>query len=232
MDYEKYLYKNSANITEEERNAFMERFKVVCRMKGLSVARLQIMLGKANAYFRNMGFISPKIAPEVLKIMPDLNIEYCNTGKGEMFIKDGGQQREGVVSEIKTVPLLPVQAMGGGLSEFSEGVLANKCEHIASPVKDADLAITVYGESMSPEYPSGCMVFVKKIDEERFIEWGCTYVLDTINGVVIKNVFPCEKENGEKKIICRSINPNFPDFEVRTEDISGMYKVLMMVVPK
>ena len=40
-------------------------------------------------------------------------------------------------------------------------------------------------DSMSPEYPSGSVI---KKNEKAFIEWGKTYVLDTENGAVIKNI--------------------------------------------
>ena len=67
--------KNSCNITQEERNAFMERFKTVCRQRGTTVAAIQIKLGKANAYFRNMGYISEFIGEEIKEYI-------CNTQVG------------------------------------------------------------------------------------------------------------------------------------------------------
>lgn len=86
MDLSKVEIKNSNTITQEERDAFMERFKKACKMKGMTVAYLQKELGKANAYFRNMGYITPVMARQLKQYIPDLNVEYMNTGKGEPFV--------------------------------------------------------------------------------------------------------------------------------------------------
>ena len=225
--------KNSCNITQEERNAFMERFKTVCRQRGTTVAAMQIKLGKANAYFRNMGFISESIAEEVKEYIPDINIEYVNNGVGEPFI-EGSPRRQ--ISEkgrdggrVKDVPLLSTAAHGGSLIGFDEGNNI-QCEMIMSPITNADIALTVTGDSMSPEYPNGCRVFIRRINEAAFLDWGCTYVLDTINGIVIKNIFPTEGD--ETRVTCRSINPNYPDFTISKMDVRGWYKVVLQMSMK
>ena len=83
---------------------------------------------------------------------------------------------------------------------------------------------------MSPEYPSGSKVLLRKINEAAFIEWGRTYVLDTVNGAVIKNIFPSQTD--ADKIVCRSINQNYPDFEIAKTDVRGWYRVLMTLALK
>ena len=225
--------KNSCNITQEERNAFMERFKSVCRKRGTTVAAMQIKLGKANAYFRNMGFISESIAEEVKQYIPDINIEYVNNGIGEQFIEGIPRKIIGkedkVAPIVKQVPLLSTAAHGGSLIGFDEGNNI-QCEMIMSPVNNADIALTVAGDSMSPEYPNGCRVFIRRINEAAFLDWGCTYVLDTINGIVIKNIFPVEGD--ESRVACRSINPNYPDFTVSKTDVRGWYKVVLQMSMK
>ena len=39
---------------------------------------------------------------------------------------------------------------------------------------------------MSPDYPPDCQILIKRIDESAFIDWGKVFVLDTINGTIIK----------------------------------------------
>ena len=102
------------------------------------------------------------------------------------------------------VPVLPISAQGGSLNDFTMSVKEYDCEKIISPVKDADFAISVAGESMSPEYPSGSQILIKKIDEKAFIHWGNVFVLDTCNGTVIKRLFPTDKPG---IVQCKSINP-------------------------
>lgn len=127
------------------------------------------------------------------------------------------------------VPLLPTSARAGTLADFAQTVTEYDCERIISPVKGADYAIQVTGDSMAPEYEPGCQVLIKKIFEDQFVEWGKTYVLDTMNGSVIKKIFPTEDP---AVIECRSVNPAYPPFRVRTEHVHGWYRVLMIMALK
>lgn len=144
------------------------------------------------------------------------------TGEGEML--QGGVHGTGITNVANTIPLLPVSAQGGSLNDFVVSVKENDCERIISPIKDAEYAMSVSGDSMSPEYPSGSQILIKRINEKAFIDWGRTYVLDTCNGTVIKRLFPTENKD---RVICKSINPEYPPFEVCLADVYGVYRVLM-----
>lgn len=128
--------------------------------------------------------------------------------------------------------LLPMSAMGGSLTGFAvPGTTLKDCEAIISPIEDIDFAITVYGESMAPEYPSGSRILIKKINPDIFIDWGKVYVLDTPNGVVVKEIHQSSKEG---YISCHSINPDpkFKPFDVLMDEVFGMYRVLMCLSAK
>ena len=129
--------------------------------------------------------------------------------------------------EARTIPLLPLLAQGGKLNDFVASYSAYDCEQIISPIRDAQLAITVSGESMAPEYPAGSVVLVKRIDERKFIEWGRAYIVDTANGVVIKYLAPSDK--GEGYIRCISLNPEprYAPFDISLSDVFGVYRVLI-----
>ena len=127
------------------------------------------------------------------------------------------------------VPLLPVSAQGGTLNDFVVSVKDADCEKIISPIRGADFAMSVAGESMSPEYPSGSKILIKKINERAFIDWGKVYVLDTENGTVIKKLMPAKEPD---KVLCVSINPNYPPFEISFQHIFGVYRVLMCMSVK
>ena len=124
-----------------------------------------------------------------------------------------------------TVPLLPIFAQAGHLTGWSEGVEEAKCERVISPVKDIDMAVHVYGESMYPDIPNGSVVYVRRVSG-RIIDWGRAYILDTVDGPVLKYLTPGADE---EHIRCQSANhdPKFAPFEVLKEDILGMYKVVM-----
>ncbi len=156
---------------------------------------------------------------------PEVNKNWLLTGEGEMLknaaISNADDQYLG-----SYVPLLPISAQGGSLNDFVVAVSMSDCEKIISPIKDVDFAITVAGESMAPDYPSGSQILIKRINTKAFIEWGKVYVLDTCNGTIVKEI---RKGDDESYIVCHSINPNpkFEPFNVAMGDIYGMYRVML-----
>jgi phage repressor protein C with HTH and peptisase S24 domain len=124
------------------------------------------------------------------------------------------------------LPILPTEAMAGTLGDFALAVQDYECERMVSPVKGADFAIKIQGDSMSPEYPSGSVCLIKKVNEKAFIEWGKVYVLDTENGAVIKQIRRTDKEN---VVECVSLNPAFQPFTIDCSYIKGWYRILMMI---
>ena len=128
--------------------------------------------------------------------------------------------------EREMITVLPTDARAGTLAEFAESVEAFNCERMVSPIRGADFAMQVTGDSMSPEYPSGSIILCKKINEKAFIEWGKVFVLDTANGAVIKSVRKTENDN---EVECVSLNPAYQPFRIDTEYINGWYRVLMVL---
>ena len=131
--------------------------------------------------------------------------------------------------EQEMVLVIPTGARAGTLAEFSASVSAYDCERMVTPIKGADFAIQVTGDSMSPEYPSGSVILIKKINEKAFVEWGKTYVLDTENGAVIKTI---RKTDDPEVIECVSLNPAYQPFTMETRYINGWYRVLMVLALK
>lgn len=174
--------------------------------------------------------ITNSILDKIKNAFPNISVNWLITGEGEMLLDQDFQDKE--CSEFGAfVPLLPISAQGGSLNDFIVSVKDSECERVVSPVKGADFAITVAGDSMSPEYPSGSQIFIKKINENAFIDWGKVYVLDTCNGTVIKRIFPAE-DNNPRKIKCVSINPEYPPFEVSLDNVFGIYRVLLCMSVK
>ena len=128
--------------------------------------------------------------------------------------------------EQEMVLVIPTGARAGTLADFANSTQAYECEQMVTPIKGADFAIQVTGDSMSPEYPSGSVILIKKINEKAFIEWGKTYVLDTENGAVIKNI---RRTDNPEVIECVSLNPAYQPFTMETKYINGWYRVLMVL---
>lgn len=127
--------------------------------------------------------------------------------------------------EPNTVPLLPIFAQAGHLTEWSEGIEEAKCERVISPVKGIDMAIHIYGESMSPDIPNGSVCYVRRVTG-KVIDYGRAYILDTVDGPVVKYLRPGSDDN---HLLCQSANsdPKFAPYEVEKSDILGMYRVVM-----
>ena len=123
------------------------------------------------------------------------------------------------------VLVIPYEARGGTIGDFLDGVHEYDCEKITSPIKGADYAMEVTGDSMSPEYPSGSRVLIKKINPV-FLEWNEVYVLDTPNGAVIKRIRMTEDPD---VVECVSINPAYQPYRVPISFVRGWYRVLMVM---
>ena len=202
----------------------------------MNVSRFEKEAGLANGYFRQVKKNpSPEKIDKIRLAFPDLNTDWLVTGVGSMYVEGKEEGKPGQAPANATpgayaVPLLPVAAQGGALSDFAASVMQWDCERITAPVK-ADFALTVTGASMEPEYPSGSIIFVKKINEKAFIEWGKTYVLDTCNGVVIKELRESEDKS---ECVCHSINPDpkYQPFRVKWSDVFGVYRVVLLMAMK
>lgn len=169
------------------------------------------------------------ISNKIKTAFPQVNSEWLLTGKGQMIIGEDEIQREMKKENHDQlsqyfVPLLPTAAVGGNPQGIRvNGILPYECEQVISPITSIDFAMPVCNDSMSPQYPNGSRVFIKKVNPDRFIEYNNIYVLDTENGAIIKKVMPSEKDGYIK---CVSLNPEYLPFEVAIQDIYGWYKVL------
>lgn len=135
-------------------------------------------------------------------------------------------ENKGVERPTDSLLVIPTGARAGTLGDFAESVAQYDCERIVSPVRGADYAMQITGDSMSPEYPSGSQVIIKRINEQAFIEWGKVYVLDTENGAIIKQV---RRTPDPEVVQCVSLNPAYQPFEVPVKFIRGWYRVLMVL---
>lgn len=213
-------------------NTVKDRTLEFIKFKGLTMKAFEQRCDLSTGYVTSMrkGYGSEKLN-NVLTAFPELNREWLLYGEGDMLSSTSSAQpqpsvkNERVVDdEAYKVPLVPVSALAGSLNDFSLSVKRDDCETVISPIKDIDMAIKISGDSMEPEYPSDSQVFVKKVNERAFLEWGRVYVLNTCNGIVIKRLMPTNDPN---TVLCESINPKYPPFEVNLENVNGVYRVML-----
>lgn len=216
----------------------------------ISQGKFEKKVGLSTGFVNNVGdSICTASLDKIKSVYPELNTAWLLTGVGDMLDSEKNslflnslRRKENEESFDKkdieytkgfTTYLLPMSAMGGTLTGFAApGAMLQNCEAIISPIEDVDFAITVYGDSMAPEYPSGSRILIKKINPNIFIDWGKTYVLDTANGVIVKELHQCKGKEGYVK--CHSVNPDpkFSDFDVPLSEVYGVYRVLMCMSAK
>lgn len=225
-------------------SATKDRLLEFLRYKGMGQQKFEISIGMSNGWANKVGdSIRENTLKKINEVYPELNIAWLKTGIGTM-LNDNGESEETLYTPkeehsqttdsedtAKWILLLPVSAQGGSLNDFVVSVKESDCEKVVSPIRGVDFAMTVSGDSMSPEYPNGSRIFIKKINERTFIEWGKVYVLDTCNGTVIKILVPSDKD-GYVKCVSINTDPIFAPFEVALEDIYGVYKVLLCMSVK
>ena len=159
---------------------------------------------------------------KMMELYPQLNRDWLLYGEGEMLLKSEPLADKCDLSAYE-IPLLPVEAAAGTLQLISEGVMRRDCDTVVSPLRGAEMAIRVSGDSMEPLFSSGDTLLIKRINEKSYIPWGNAMVIDTGNGVLVKSVFP---GHSDASIEARSKNPAYPPIDVPKSTIYGLYKIL------
>lgn len=220
-----------------DKDAFSQSLKSYLNQLGYNQDQLSKMLDVSQPYLSAL--LSGKKAfgkgtAEKWQQMFGFSSGWLLTGEGSMLVNNSINTSNTsapavsspIEEETKRVPLIPFEAQGGQLDGFARnGVTLAQCETVPTPFKGAQFAISVRGQSMSPTYPSGCVLFISK-NIADWVEWGKVYVLDTENGVIVKQLAPSTL--GEDFVCCKSFNdaPEFAPFNVPKASIFGIYRVV------
>lgn len=193
-----------------------ERINELLKFTGLNFSKLakEIGLNTVQTLYdikNGKHGISKEVAEKIQAKYFNLSMAWLLTGEGEMLNTETIH-----LLKKQTRPRIPYDAAAGTLTDTINGVSKYECEQVQviGIFPTYDFTIRITGRSMEPEFFSGDEVACKRINEERFIQWGRVHVLDTTQGVVIKRIY----DDGEK-IRCNSYNKEFPDFSIPKEDI-------------
>lgn len=205
-----------------------ERLQQFLKEEGISASEFARKMELSPAYLASMRKSMPEEKVERLtRIFPQINRDWLLYGEGEMYRDMGESEIKPYKLHKHMVPLVPTQAAAGSFDLYVKGVTEDECLKIYSPDTNAKLAIRVKGVSMEPVIHDGTYLFLERINEKAFIPWGSPLVLDTENGSLVKMLFPSEK--GEDYLEARSYNKDYPPFQVPTESIYGIYRILCQV---
>lgn len=202
----------------DEKSAYVNRIFGLACSKGLCKTRVE---------FARLLDINPTTLSGAMNSRPEYLTDKI-IGRVVMFAASNNLEGDAPEEGPSTVLVIPYGARGGTIGDFVDGVHDYDCEKITSPIKGADYAMEVTGDSMSPEYPSGSRVLIKKVNP-IFIEWNEVYVLDTPNGAVIKRI---RKTEDEGLVECVSINPAYQSYTIPRDFVRGWYRVLMVMALK
>lgn len=161
-----------------------------------------------------------------ISTIEDLSLNWLINGVGEAFSKSVSITP--TTNPNEGIPLIPIGAWAGTLDGGYDPIMEYDCERYIVPMfKDADFLIAVKGDSMSPRYESGDLIACRNVyGDGIWFQWGKTYVLDTEQGSIVKQVFPGATDNTLKLV---SENPKYPPFELNKEYIYRIAIVLGII---
>lgn len=140
-----------------------------------------------------------------------------------------------IEADANRIPVLDLRTAAGFEYVTLEDTMTLSNPPVAEYVTMSGLkgcvGLYVYGDSMSPEYRAGDIVFVRKEPELDGIDYGRAYMIVTASERVLKCIY---KSNHDADLIrLVSINEDvnrhgdrlFPDREVRKDNIIAVYRV-------
>lgn len=211
---------------KREKSQIKQNILTFLEREGISEYRFYKESGITRGILQQPNGISEENIARFLAYAPNVSPTWLLTGRGEMFIEQTKQSYINTKSshfQLETRPRIPFDAAAGQLSIALDSATEDDCEQI--PVIPTfpryDFTIFARGDSMEPEFVSGDELACLFIKDSSFIQWGRAHVLDTAQGIVVKRIF----DNGDS-IICKSNNPNYPDFPIIKTEIYRMALVV------
>lgn len=207
--------------------------------KDIVVALVEKYANGKNAQFAKLLGVSPQtISAWISRNTLDYDLIYTKcvgispqwllTGEGEMFSNTKG----------KRIPLYDDAATIGGYNDVVANV--DEASRMAQYVDAGDWfpaatsAIYHYGDSMV-EYPSGCILALKRVDNPKLLVNGEHYVIETSEFRVTKQIM----DKGDYIMAYSTNKETYPDgeliyapFAIPKEDIRHMDLVLGCVVKR
>ncbi len=210
--------------------------------KKISQVKLADALGIGQSFISQIeNGKDPMPEPLIEKIKDLYNISdisrYLNDDLQEDLQTDETEDG-GPFSTGKLIPLFDADA-AAGLSYGMNMEPARQIEmiQIGGFLRESEAALRVYGNSMIPHYPPGCIIGTREW-RERFIEPGQVYLIETRENRFIKRLM-----YNKDKTAFRCLSDNtmrfdsgpatgefcYPEFEILVEDVSRIHRVIGVI---
>ncbi len=207
--------------------------------KGLNRSRFEKEAGLSNGYLNSIkGSIGSEKLENILTAFPDLNGDWLVYGRGQMLKSDTPETPTVESPTVMTGKIIPLYdadvAAGTAYGMEMEPSRQIGMIDIGGFLKDSESALRVYGNSMTPHYPPGCIVGTK-LWQEKFIEPGKVYVIETEDNRFLKRLY----YNSDKSALrCLSDNTMkhetgpaageycYPEFEIPLSSVRRLHRVV------
>jgi len=218
----------------EQKNRLLEFLKHL----GIGQNAFEKKVGISNGYIAHLKVsIGSGVLLKITNTYPELNTEWLLTGEGEM-LKTSLPQKSASEESVFSGKLIPFYdaevAAGTGYGMNMEAVThpVGMIE-IGGLLNDSESALRVYGNSMVPNYPAGCVVGLKT-HSDSFIEPGSVYVIETAENRYLKRLY-----YNKDKTAFRCVSDNhmlhdsgpmkgelyYPDFEIPFNEVIRLSRV-------
>ena len=220
----------------------LSRIQEIASNEGITIGALERIIGASKGVLsraiNNGTDIQSKWLQVVVENYPQYSADWLLSGKGNMLKSPSSPSTP--IDERSTepahhvpegnregIPLLPISAMAGAFTD-DISVMEYECERYVIPAfKGADFLMQVSGDSMQPTYYSGDLVACQRIPlNDLFFQRNKTYVLDTLQGPLIKRI---RRGSDDNHVLIVSDNPAYEPFELSKDQFHGVALVRGLV---
>lgn len=125
------------------------------------------------------------------------------------------------------IPYFDVSAAAGNPAFVLEESQTEPADRIhVNELQGAEVAISVYGDSMADAYPSGSIIALRKVHDVSVIPYGEAYVIETPDHRMLKYI---KKGSTNETVLLVSHNPEYEPFEVPRKSIKKLWKVIGLI---
>lgn len=182
--------------------------------------------------------ISDAMAIKIISAFPEVNKIWLLTGEGNVLNSILADEHSEEPAKKNIIPLYDDAATIGGLNDVVANVddQTRVTEYIDAGdwFSGATSAIHHYGDSMI-EYPSGCILALKRVENPRLLINGEHYVIETSEFRVTKQIV----DKGDHIVAYSTNKETYPDgelvyapFSIQKEEIRHMDLVLGCVIKR
>ena len=223
----------------------LSRIQEIASNEGITIGAMERTIGASKGVLsraiNNGTDIQAKWLSIIVENYPRYSTGWLLTGAGSMLKPDSNSIQTELAPEAtrgetaisvperchEGIPLVPLSAMAGAFTDETS-VMEYECERYVIPAfKGADFLIQIKGDSMQPTYYSGDLVACQRMPlNDIFFQWNKAYVLDTVQGPLIKRIMPGSDAD---HVLIVSDNSNYPPFELHKAQFNGVALVRGLV---